>query len=73
MGLLIRNARILKQSFDGGELITNIMQKKKSEVLQVYGCPLCDKQEYLFNKHVGYCESGKHDFSCGQIFLVSKQ
>ena len=49
------------------------MQKKKPEVLQVYGCPLCDKQEYLFNMHVGYCESGKHDFSWGQIFLVSKQ
>ena len=42
------------------EVTRNINQKKKSNVLKAYRCPLCDKccrQEYFFNNHVEYCES----------------
>ena len=45
---------------DVGEITRNIKQKKKPDILQAYVCPLCDKccrREYLFNKHVEYCES----------------
>ena len=44
---------------DGGEFTRNINQKNL-DVLQAYGCLLCNKccrQEYIFNKHVEYCES----------------
>ena len=45
---------------DGEELTRNINQKKKSDVLQAYGCLLCDKcyrRDCFFNKQVKYCES----------------
>ena len=45
---------------NGGELTRNINQKKRSDVLQTYRYPLCDKccrREYFFNNHVKYCES----------------
>ena len=45
---------------DGGELTRKINRKKKSDVLQIYRYPLCDKccrREYFFNNHVEYCES----------------
>ena len=54
------NVGIPKHSIDGGELTGNINQKKKSDVLQAYGCPLCEKcsrREYFFNMPVEYCES----------------
>ena len=50
------NLRVINYS---GELTGNISQKKKSDVLQAYRCPLCDKccrREYLFNNHVEYSE-----------------
>ena len=58
----MRNVRNLKQSIDGEQFIGNINQKKKSDVLQAYRCPLYDKccrQEYFLNKHVECCESVK--------------
>ena len=45
---------------DGGELTRKINRKKKSDVLQVYRYPLCDKccrREYFLNNHAEYCES----------------
>ena len=45
---------------EGGELIRNINEKKKPDVLQAFRCPLCAKcsrREYIFNKHLEYCES----------------
>ena len=51
------NAKVVA---DSGELTRNIDQKKKPDVLQACRCPLCDKcyrREYLFNKHLEYCES----------------
>ena len=51
--------RNLKVVDDSGELMRNVNQKKKSDVLQAYRCPLCDKccrQEYFFNNQVEYCE-----------------
>ena len=33
----------LKVVFDGGELTRSNNRKRKSEVLQAYRCPLCDK------------------------------
>ena len=50
----------LKVVVDGGEVTINIDQKKKSDALQSYRCPLCDKccrREYFFNKQIEYCES----------------
>ena len=47
---------------DGEELTININEKKKTDVLQAYRCPLCDKcsrRQYFFNNHVDYCESVK--------------
>ena len=44
----------------GGELTRNINENKKSDVLQAYKSPLCDKccrRGYFFNKQVEYCES----------------
>ena len=50
----------LKAVVDGGQLTRNNNRKRKSEVLQVYRCPLFDK----------CCRRvcGKYDFSCGYIF-----
>ena len=45
---------------NGGELTRNIKLKNKPDVLQVYGCSLCDtfyRWECVFNKLVEYCES----------------
>ena len=45
---------------DGREGTRNKNQKKKSGILWVYRCPLCDKccrREYFFNNQVEYCES----------------
>ena len=33
----------LKVVIDGGEITRNTNRKSKSEVLQAYRCPLCDK------------------------------
>ena len=58
----------LKVVINDGEITRNIKQKKKSDILQGYRCPLCQKCSrwvYFFHKHVEYCESGKHDFYFG--------
>ena len=50
----------LKVFVDGGELIRNINDRKRPDVLQVYVCPICNKYHRLvcfFNKHVEFCES----------------
>ena len=50
----------LKVFVDDGEVTRNFNKKKKSEVLQAYICPVCDrcyKREYFFNEHVEYLES----------------
>ena len=50
----------LKVVIDHQELTRNINQKKKSDLLQAYRCPLCGKccwQEHFLNKQVEYCES----------------
>ena len=59
---------ILKVVADGGKLTRNINKRKKPDVLQAYRFTLWDKcyrQDCFFSKHMAYCESGKHDFSCG--------
>ena len=50
----------LKVVVDGGQFTTNNDRKMKSEALQAYICPLCDKC-YRQNR-------GKYGFSCGYIF-----
>ena len=59
----------LKVVVDGGELTRRISKRKKSDVLQAYGCPLCDKcYERDFSSKSMWSivnQLGKHDFSCG--------
>ena len=40
---IIEECGNLKVVVDGGEVTINIDRKKKSDVLQAYRCPLCDK------------------------------
>ena len=40
---IIEECGNLKVVVDGGEVTININRKKKSDVLQAYRCPLCDK------------------------------
>lgn len=55
---------------DGGELNRSISRRKKSDVLQAYVCPLCDKyymSEIVSSKSMWNIANhlSKHDFSCG--------
>ena len=68
--LIYETCRNPKVVVDGEELTRNINQKKKPGVLQAYKFPRCNKcyrRDYLFNKHVEYCESVRYDFSCGLV------
>ena len=50
----------LKVFVDGGELIRNINDRQRPDVLQASVCPICNKCHRLvcfFNKHVEFCES----------------
>ena len=50
----------LKVFIDDGELTRNINKKKKPGVLQPCRYPLCERfyrREYIFKKHLEYCES----------------
>ena len=53
---------------DDGGFTRNINQKKEVGRFTIaYRCPLskkCCRRVYFFNNHVGYCKTGKYDFSC---------
>ena len=58
--LIIEGCPNAKVVVDSGELVKNINQKKKPDVLRAFRRPLCDKyykRECFFNKHLEYCES----------------
>ena len=52
----------LKVVVDGGEFTRNDNRKGKSEVLQAYRCPLCDKCYWQ--------DWGKYGLPCDYIFFV---
>ena len=64
----MRNVRFSQQSMMIEDLLKILTKKKKSGRFKIaYRCPVskkCCRRVYFFNNHVGYCKTGKHDFSC---------